>query len=185
MITLSRIERTALARGWHRLLDEVLSNGRPVDLPIRLRLSGEESVHLVSAALALQRVCELSYALSPLARALADDLLHAQADDGSFGSVASTAVAVRALLDLRAMPGAEELAMRLDFAIQYALRVLAESQDDHGLLASSEIDSAVALWQLGGRAEFAAAVRLDDLREALCGSRWQCLAPRAEARSGE
>lgn len=182
MITLSRIERTALAQGWHRLLDEVLGNGRPVDLPIRLRLSGDESVHLVSAALALQRVCELSYAVSPLARALADDLLHTQGDDGSFGTIASTAVAVRALLDLRAMPGSEEVAMQVDFAIEHALRFLAQSQDDEGLLASSEIDSAVALWQLGGRAEFAAAIRLDDLRDAMSRSRWQCLAQRAEAR---
>lgn len=179
MITLTRIERTALAQGWHRLLDDVLSNGRPVDLPIRLRLSEGETLHHVSAAFALQRVCELSYALCPLARALCDDLLHAQGDDGSLGSVAATAVAARALLDLRAMPGAEEIADRLDFAIDHALRFLALSQDDDGLLGGSEIDSAIALWQLGGRAEFAAAVRLDELHEALSGSRWQCLAGRA------
>lgn len=181
MITLTRIERTALAQGWHRLLDDVLSNGRPVDLPIRLRLSEGESLHHVSAAFALQRVCELSYALCPLAQALADDLLSAQEDDGSFGSIAATSVVVRALLDLRAMPGAEALAERLDFAVEHALRFLARQQDEEGLLGGSEIDSAIALWQLGVRAEFAAAVCYEELTEAVGATRWRCLAPRPVA----
>lgn len=181
MITLTRIERTALAQGWHRLLDDVLSNGRPVDLPIRLRLSEGESLHHVSAAFALQRVCELSYALCPLARALADDLLSAQEDDGSFGSVAATSVVVRALLDLREMPGAADLAERLDFAVEHALRSLAQRQDEHGLLDGSEIDSAIAMWQLGGRLEFVAAVRFEELAGAVGATRWRCLAPRPVA----
>lgn len=178
MITLNRIERTALAHGWHRLLEDVLSNGRPVDLPIRLRLADAETLHVVSAGFALQRVCELSYAVCPLAEALCDDVLHAQRDDGSFGSVAATAVVVRALLDLRHMPGSKRLAERIDFATGHALRHLALSQDDEGLLAGCEIDSAIALWQLGGRVEFEQAVRLDDLRDALGATRWQCLAGR-------
>ncbi len=166
MITLTRIERTALAQGWHRLLDDVLSNGRPVDLPIRLRLSEDESLHHVSAA---------------FAQALADDLLSAQEDDGSFGSIAATSAVVRALLDLRAMPGAEALAERLDFAVEHALRFLAQQQDEEGLLGGSEIDSAIALWQLGVRAEFAAAVRLEELADAVGATRWRCLAPRPVA----
>lgn len=179
MITLSRIERTALAHGWHRLLDDVLSNGRPVDLPIRMRLTQSETLHVISAGFALQRVCELSYALCPLAMALCDDLLHAQGDDGSFGSVAATAVVTRALLDLRHMPGSETVADRIDFAIEHALHCLALSQDEDGLLGGCEIDSAIALWQLGGRSEFAAAVQLDELEQAMGGSRWQCLATHA------
>ncbi len=181
MITLSRIERTALAQGWHRLLDDVLSNGRPVDLPIRLRLTQSETLHVISAAFALQRVCELSYALCPLAQALCDDLLHAQGDDGSFGSVAATAVVSRALLDLRHMPGSEAVADRIAFAIDHAMHCLASSQDESGLLGGCEIDSAIALWQLRGRREFAAAVRLEELEQAMGGSRWQCLAARAAA----
>lgn len=179
MMTLSRIERTALAQGWHRLLDDVLSNGRPVDLPIRLRLTNADTLHVVSAGFALQRVCELSYAVCPLAQALCDDLLHAQCDDGSFGSVAATAVVTRALLDLRHMPGSESMAQRLDFAIDHALHALAMSQDDDGLLGGCEIDSAIALWQLAGRAEFDAALRVGELADALNVSRWQCLAARA------
>lgn len=178
MITLSRIERTALAHGWHRLLDDVLSNGRPVDLPIRLRLTQSETLHATSAAFALQRVCELSYAVCPLAMALCDDLLHAQGDDGSFGSIAATAVVTRALLDLRHMPGSEADADRIDFAIHHALHSLALNQDEDGLLGGCEIDSAIALWQLGSRGEFTAAVRLDELEQAMGCSRWQCLATR-------
>ncbi len=174
MITLSRIERTALAHGWHRLLDDVLSNGRPVDLPIRLRLMEQRTLHAVSAAFALQRVCELSYAVCPLAEALCDDLLHAQSDDGSFGSVAATAVALRALLDLQRMPGSGAIAAQIEFAAGHALASLAQSQDDDGLLGGCEIDSAIALWQLAGRDEFQRAVRFEELEEALAGSRWQC-----------
>jgi len=181
MITLSRIERTALAHGWHRLLDDVLSNGRPVDLPIRLRLAQSETLHVISAAFALQRVCELSYALCPLAMALCDDLLHAQGDDGSFGSVAATAVVTRALLDLQHIPGSDAIVDRIDFAVQHALHYLTLSQDEDGLLGGCEIDSAIALWQLSGRREFAAAVQLEELEQALGCSRWHCLAARAAA----
>ena len=179
MITLSRIERTALAHGWHRLLEDVLSNGRPVDLPIRMRLAQSETLHVISAAFALQRVCELSYAVCPLAMALCDDLLYAQGDDGSFGSVAATSVVARALLDLRHMPGSQAVTARIDFAIDHAMHGLALSQDEDGLLDGCEIDSAIALWQLGGRSEFTGAVRLDELEQALGCSRWQCLAARA------
>jgi hypothetical protein len=100
MISLPRIARLAEAREFDRLLDEVVRNGRPLPLAIRLRLSDPEALPAAAVGFALQRVVQLTYKPTPLSAMLARMLVEMQHEDGSFGPAGSTAIAVAALLSL-------------------------------------------------------------------------------------
>lgn len=100
MISLPRLARLAESREFDRLLDEVIRNGRPLPLAIRLRLCDPEALPAAAVGLALQRVVQLTYKPTPLSAMLARMLVEMQHEDGSFGTAGSTAIAVAGLLAL-------------------------------------------------------------------------------------
>lgn len=181
MLSKKRIEQGILAGDWQRLLDDVLANGRQVDLPIRMRLSQADTLPIASVALALRRLNELEFALSPTAAAVVQGLVAGQEADGSFGTVAATAMVVRALIATLEQPGCETLEPRVSEAIELAVRFLALHQGDNGLWFDSEIDSAITAWQLADSQAFTNAVRMEDLIEALDDSPWVCVTPERHA----
>lgn len=187
MISLPRLARLAEAREFDRLLDEVARNGRPLPLPVRLRLSQPDSLPAAATGLALQRVVQLTYRPSALIALLARTLLDLQQDDGSFGSTGATAIAVASLLALadqvRSIPaawarledrsGSARSATReeLEHAALRAMHALFEAQertigaliDGQTGLIGDKLDSAIVLWQLGTDPRFAAMIRYEDL----------------------
>ncbi|MFM9959436.1 MAG: hypothetical protein ACKVZJ_15375 [Phycisphaerales bacterium] len=102
MLSPFRVARLVAGEEFDRLLNEVLMNGRPVSLGVRLRLSTPESLPGCALGLALRRLTELTWRAEPPALELADRLLALQRDDGSFGSVAASACAVAGLAALLA-----------------------------------------------------------------------------------
>lgn len=181
MLSKRRIEQRMLAGDWQRLADDVLANGRQVDLPIRMHLSEPDTLPVAAVGLALRRVNELEFALSPLARAMAQGLIVGQEPDGSFGNVASTAIVVRAMISTLEQPGCEKLASRIHEAVEIAIRFLAWHQGDNGLWLDSEIDSAIVAWQLADCRMFTDAVRMEDLVTALNQAPWVCMTPQRHA----
>jgi hypothetical protein len=140
-----------------------------------MRLSDPDTLPVAALGLALCRMNELEFAMSPLAGSIAALLMAGQEPDGSFGSVASTAIVVRALVDTLEQPGSEAIAHRVYEAVELAVRFLAWNQGDNGLLFDSEIDSAIAAWQLADCRLFTGAVRIEDLLLALESSPWTCV----------
>jgi len=178
MMTLSQVERWVEQEAHQVLLDAVVTNGRRVGLAARLRLSDPAGLAGASVGLALQRVLELSYAATPLTRRLAEVLLACQQRDGGFGTVAATASAARALLELSRHPAGAAERECIEGAARWAIWNLFLQQSAGGErdgLIGDGIDSAICLWQLGREPAFAGVVRIDALQDAAEG--W----PEAEA----
>ncbi len=188
MISLPKLVRLVAASEHGRMLEEVVRNGRPLPLRVRLRLEDAETLPAAALGLALQRVTELTYRPTDTSLSLLFGLLELARPDGAFGSIAATAVALAAMhstLDqLGSLPrGAEgrfmapELESRCRWAAVSALHSLAQAQrcadlDDSSEpiadgLIGDEIDSTITLWQLGFDARFAGAVRYEALLAAV------------------
>lgn len=177
MVTPHRLVSLANAGHFERLIEEVLENGRPLPLRARLRLTEPESLAGSALGLALQRLVELLRAPDERVRRLLDNLLERQREDGSFGPVAPTCIALGALLAWERAGWSDE---RLPAAIERSAHALFAAQERswserggaQGLLGDA-LDSAVALWQLGHERRFREAVRVNDLLDALdaCAAR--------------
>lgn len=180
MISLPKLVRMASEGEYERMLDEVVRNGRPLPLAVRLRLEQSETLPAAALGLALTRITELTYRPSDVACTLAALLIERRAPDGAFGSVASTAIAAAALLavsdQLDALPAGRGAGVyidpRLEAAVrdsaQSALHALAQAQSDDAEdandgLIGDDIDSAITLWRLGFDTRFASAVRYEAL----------------------
>lgn len=183
MISLPKLVRMASEAEHARMLDEVVRNGRPLPLAVRLRLEDGATLPAAALGLALTRVTELTYRPTDVACSLASLLLERRQSDGSFGSVAATAIAAAALLavadQLDSLPGGRAAGRYLDIALEHNIRsavegamyALAQAQtlDDEcrdGLIGD-DIDSAICLWQLGFDTRFARAVRYEALLAAV------------------
>lgn len=194
MISLPRIARFADAQDFDRLLDEITRNGRPISLPVRLRLSEPAGIASAALGLALQRCIELTYRPMPISTGLASRLLDEMREDGSFGTVAGTAIAVAGLLAFRDQAWAnarlrraaggqddctlermETMLHQIDLGIAAAWHWLRQRQEQSAALRfdgpsgliGDELDSAIVLWQLGLEPRFARAVRFADLLDAV------------------
>lgn len=187
MLNLPRIARLAEAAEFERLLEEVLRNGRPVSLRVRIRLCEFEGLPAAALGLALQRIVQLTYRPTPLSILLAQLLLAQRNSSGSFGSVSATAVALAALLAMSdqaaSLPGGKSnadparaplrpaMSAEIQEAIAGALHFLHQAQEDStpvrpgesASLIGDELDSAIVLWQLGLDPRFARAVRFAEL----------------------
>lgn len=186
MICLPKLVRQAAASEHGRMLEEVIRNGRPLPLRVRLRLEDPETLPAAALGLALQRVMELTYRPTDTSIALLDGLLECARPDGSFGSISATAVALAALhaaLDqLDALPVAfrrmreedpRDPLVRARSAAASALHFLTQAQcrsdpsDPNETLSDGligdELDSTITLWQLGFDARFAGAIRYESL----------------------
>lgn len=177
MMTVARIVRLAEQRENDRLLADLLRNGRPVPLAVRMRLSSVGGVEAAALGLALQRIVELTFIPDPHAFDIARTLADLQDEDGSFGTLASTATAVGGLGALMAQidamrwrrDGRDALTDHVRSAITQALgRAMKwlESQCVGGL-AGDPIDSAIVVWQLGARTDDASRRLVAGLSEAL------------------
>lgn len=149
MISLPRMVKQADEGQFERMLDDVLRNGRPLSLAVRMKLQAPGSLAPAALALALQRVTELTYRPSDTAVGLLRMLLDRQAPDGSFGAVASTAAALAAthalLAQVEALPGKGsgryldlELHAQARAGAEAALHYLAQSQSG-GLSARNDL----------------------------------------------
>jgi len=186
MLTLSRLERLALTNQHDRLLQDVLRNGRPMPLAARVRLSQPEALAPAAVGFALQRALELQHRPGAIARNLAIRLLILQDDQGRFGTLASTAVALAALLHLldadAALRGglSPELRHEIDRAADHALHALASAQGWGGRLSGlfeeadgpagligDSLDAAIVASQLARSARFQRVARVADLLAAL------------------
>lgn len=179
MLNLPRIARLAVAAEFERMLEEVCRNGRPLPLPVRLRLSEPAGLPAAAAGLALQRVTQLTYRPTPVSISLARALVSLRDESGLFGTIAATSVALAGLLafsdQVRALPASAqvdpELRASINESIAAALHRLHRAQEEspairlgeRPTLIGDELDSAIALWQLGLDPRFAAAVRFEDL----------------------
>lgn len=186
MISIPKIIRLVAAGQDERLLDEVVRNGRSMPLAVRMRLSEPGVLPAAAAGLALQRVCELTYRPTEASIALMRRVLDRQqlgAAEGSFGSVAGTAIALAGLLGVvhqfDALPGSasprfidEQLESAVRSALEPAIESLARAQE-RGLfeggagLIGDGIDSAIVVWQLGFEPRFTSAIRFEALLEAI------------------
>lgn len=181
MLNLVQIDRLAEQGAWERLIERVLQNGRGNDLLMRLCLTREEAIAPAAIGLALQRVCELTYGPTGFGFGLVAQLLHLQREDGSFmsadidtnemdgvarrSSPAATAIAIRALLEWKQQCASTgyDFDPRIDVAIERGLFSLACRQREDGGFSEIDAESALVLWQLGGKSEFRRAVRFHDL----------------------
>jgi len=161
MLTSHRIERLIDAGQLGPLVDEILANGRPIELPLHIRLADPEGLTAVALGLALSRVSEITFACSPFARQLVYRLARLQDDQGGFGTVAGTAVALRGLLAVRDQVGSDELRCLLDETIYHALCRLVLWQDEEGGFGDN-LDAAIVAWQLGHVREFRESIRWGD-----------------------
>lgn len=156
MLTTNRIDRMVSGGDFDRLLNDILSNGRGTPIAVKLRLSEAETLPAAAMGLALQRLVELTFVPGEESHLLVAALLDKQADDGSFGSTAATAVAVAGLqafldqtrpmrwyLDSR-RPALESLIRRVETAIPAALITL-DSVAEEG----DATDVMILAWQFG------------------------------------
>ncbi len=184
MINITQIDRLVEQRAWERLIERILQNGRGGNLQVRLRLARRDAAAPAALGLAIQRLCELTFGPTPIARGLVAQLLHLQDGNGGFVesgsdgqpesadccrrvSPAATAIAVRALIqwsDFAQMCG-EDVDPRIAVAVSRGLFALACLQDEVGGFDNDVVESAIVLWQLGGRSEFRRVVRFHDLND--------------------
>lgn len=186
MISLPRLARHASEGQFDALLGDVVRNGRPLPLSVRLRLSQPDSLEASALGLALQRVLELTYRPTAVSTGLLEELLKRSREDGSFGSISATCVALGGLLAFRAqvdaLPGARSggAGRYIDPALDEAMRRaidgalgalsaawdIAQEDSESPALLGDEIDTAVALWQLAFAPAFGRAVPIAALFEA-------------------
>lgn len=188
MLSLPRISRLVESGNFAALFDAVSRNGRPLPLPVRLRLSEPAGLPAAAAGLALKRLTELTYRPTSASLALARALIGMQSPDGSIGTLASTAVAVAGLLAFadqasllpRRGDGTrggtpETLIDSARATVAHAVHRLHRAQEESpapGLgvapaLIGDELDSAIVAWQLGFEPRFTSAVRFGDLLDAI------------------
>lgn len=155
MLTARRIQRTAAAGAFPRLLHDVLDNGRELPAAVRRRLGERPGVAAAALGIGLQRVAELSFGRCGEADDVANLLLARQQPDGGFGGVAATACATAGLLAHGASGGAtlrQAGSGERDWEIEPAL-LAAASWLASALAAGAadEVDAAVVVWALGSR----------------------------------
>ena len=155
MMTAQRLVGLAERLEWDALLGAVIRNGRPVALPVRVRLSEESGACGSALGLALCRAVELTYLPGPESHSLAMLALGSQLEDGSFGSVAGTACAAAGLRvyeeQLRAGLGDAALIARVAEASDRAVMALMEMMRGSRRRSVEGVDVAVVLWALAGR----------------------------------
>src|SRR4051812_34387650 len=105
MMNVRQIERLVERSEHRQLAQRILLNGRCLHQQALERLTQPHNVETAALGLALQRIVELTYRPTAIAAAVAKQLLDLQQRDGLFGdassaSVASSAAAVRGLMDL-------------------------------------------------------------------------------------
>lgn len=155
MITVRQIERMWIARQYRKLSEELLTARQEA----AFELEGTDSPCFV-AALAIIRLDELNQAGCDLSSALVRTILASQERDGSWGSLAATALCLRALL----VSHGEGLAV--DAAMEY----LKSTQKESGIWPNGPLrrmpedatGSLFALLQLGDQACFRRHVRFRD-----------------------
>jgi hypothetical protein len=165
MLTTHRIGRLVENEQFSPLLDEVLSNGRPVALTIQIRLTDPQGCAASSLGFALARLSEITFAVSRQARQIVYRLASMQRADGAFGSIAATAVVVRGLMAVREQVGSEDLQTLIHNMVGSALSRFTLWQDEDGGFGDP-IDTTICAWQLGALSGFRQAVRWGDFVEA-------------------
>jgi hypothetical protein len=199
MLTSNRIDRLVATGDFDRLLAHVLGNGRATPLAVRLRLSEASTLPAAALGLALQRLVELTFVPGEETELLVASLLDRQADDGSFGSTAATAVAVAGLqsfLDqLRPMrwyldsrrPRLESLIRRVETAIPAALitldSVAEEGDAEDVMIVAWQFGAMASLHQWPGFARVAVAVERHALRHDRSASRLLAATDRSRPKS--
>lgn len=110
MISFPRIVRHAARCDYEHLFEDVLRNGPPLPLALRMRLGSGADSAPAALGLALKRIIEVTHRPTEASRELLDRLLDQQNTDGSFGGIAATGVALGALLSvleqIDSLPGA-------------------------------------------------------------------------------
>lgn len=161
MLSEHRLRKLAITSHHAQMIDEVLSNGRPITLAIRIRIGDPETVRPAALALALRRMTEISFAVTNTTRYLTRQLLSCCQPSGSFGSIAATAIAIRAFFNLRSQCGLGTLKSEIDAAIGPALDRISQWQDESGMIGDP-IDSSICRWQLSHCEPFRSAIRWHD-----------------------
>ncbi len=178
MILASTIERLIAGGDHDRLLDAVLRNGRPIPLQARVRISQPEAIGAAATGLALQRLCELTYAPDARIERCIERICAMQdALEGGFGAVGATAICVAALQKALEFVEGSGIAMspttmhRIRASIDRGAHALYEQQasvdgDTPGLIGD-EIDTAISLWQLSAMAPSGSLLDLRRARDAM------------------
>lgn len=168
-MTAQRIDRLLAGSQHDHVLNLILDNGRPVPLRARLLLTNDaRSLGASAIGLGIQRCLELrDHRQGERMPRLILELLDLQAPEGSFGNVATSSIAIAALLcarkELAQLCISEELSRRVEDAIDLGLHALHAGC----VRGVSAVEAAFAMWQLSGWES--ARVRLPEgaLREAI------------------
>lgn len=149
-MTAQRIDRLLAGSQHDHVLNLILDNGRPVPLRARLLLTHDaRSLGASAIGLGIQRCLELrDHQQGERTPRLILELLDLQASDGSFGNLASSSIAIAALLcarkELARLCITEELSRRVEDAIDFGLHAL-----HAGCVGGvSAVEAAFAMWQL-------------------------------------
>ncbi len=175
MLTVAQIERLVESREFGRLAARIVENGRcdaAEEAEVRRRIDAGCGLEPAALGLALQRMCELTYAPCPPARTPAARLIGSQRADGLWGdgrySVAASAMALRGLLDYERLH--DECRMTspngLEAAIDRGARALTSLQRVDGSIGRDGLDNLIVMWQLGGSHPYLP-IRFFDLRRAI------------------
>jgi hypothetical protein len=156
MMTVKRIERAWNAGAYQRLFRD-LAMCRP---EAALESQSEQGWEVPAAAMAIIWLEELSQTYVPLYGKLIRSLIAAQQPDGGWGDVATTALALRALL----CDNGDGLAVQggLDFLTRLQRPGGIWPSFPHHRLPEDPQASAILLYHLGDQSAFQAAVRMHD-----------------------
>lgn len=168
MLSENRIRKLARLGHFNQLIEDIVANGRPASLAVRLRLGDPNGRAGTGLGLAIQRLTEITFAVTDTTKWAVHHLVQLQERDGSFGSIAATAVALRALFAARKQCGSAALQADIDAAIGPALDRLMHWQDTGGTIGDL-IDSSICHWQLSDCAPFREAIHWHDFVSALDG----------------
>ncbi len=166
MLSENRIQKMAQLGHFHQLIEDVIANGRPISLAVRLKLGDPDAQVVTGLGLAIQRLTEITFAVNETTQWILQKLLARQNNDGSFGSIAATAIALRALFAVRKQCGSTNLRPELDAAIGPALNRLLNWQDEQGTIGDS-LDSSICRWQLSDCIPFRKSIRWHDFVNAV------------------
>lgn len=188
MLNLPRLTRLAHAGQFTRMIDEVLRSGPSLPIGVRLRLSDPEGLPATGCGLALQRAVQLTYRPTNLSLELVHQVIRGQREDGSFGSLSATAVALAGLFaffdQVRSLPGGKnrttsvidpDLYGSIEHAIGAALHRLHRAQEESSFgsrrtrsdLIGDDLDTSIILWQLALEPRFTRVVRFEALLDAV------------------
>jgi hypothetical protein len=158
MLSPNRVRMLAQHGLWSRLVDEVLRNGRPVPVSIRLRLAEEGAEAATALGLSLARLCELARPGESAIGEVVERLIAMQLEDGSFGSEVATACALAGLLGacevagFGAMPG---------WFTAWPAACGAGARLAEDLHSADQMVRTITAWALAARSEAALGVGLD------------------------